>query len=408
MIETRDSRKSSPGERSIRQKTIDLLLKAAAFFVILEPIWMLLPFAGFLYGSVMHIQLLSRIPHTVWLVHFVLPTHTLFPLGIILITVGVSIFLVGAAQIYSAKIFKKGLVTNGIYRKFRHPQYLSLTLFGVGILLTWGRFITYIAFFIMMWLYYVLSKSEERKCLALFGKQYEAYRRNTWFLFPGEGRLISLLPKAVYSGLPAWVNVMISFVLVIGLSIGSGLLIQKIKRQLRPHPPAIEGAFELSKDGLQSIKLVMVKGPALQAVPFEKNHQQFMDRAFEMLTASDKIKQALQQLGLTKGHTVTAFLSPGCSWHSGAHQDYRTATVDAYMVVTALPLDSGGQNLFQKAHTIPIVKLIKAESLSYGRLENGKDPAQGRVTVSGPPMGVVDGAFQDRIQQRIDFFTSGL
>jgi hypothetical protein len=64
---------------------------------------LLLPFAGFLYGSVMHIQLLSHNPSTAWLVHFVLPPHTLLPLGLILIAVGFSIFLVGAFRIYSAK-----------------------------------------------------------------------------------------------------------------------------------------------------------------------------------------------------------------------------------------------------------------------------------------------------------------
>jgi hypothetical protein len=39
----------------------------------------------------MHIQLLSRNPYTAWLVYFVLPTHTLYPLGFILIAVGFSI-----------------------------------------------------------------------------------------------------------------------------------------------------------------------------------------------------------------------------------------------------------------------------------------------------------------------------
>lgn len=408
MQETHNGMPSETNERSIRQKAIDLLLNVAAFFVILEPIWMLLPFAGFLYGSVMHIQLLSNSPYTAWLVHFVLPTHTLFPLGIILIVVGFSVFLVGAAQIYSAKIIKKGLVTTGIYRKFRHPQYLSLTLFGIGILLTWGRFITYIAFFIMMWLYYFLSKSEERKCRALFGKQYEVYRRNTWFLFPGERRLIALFPKSINTSLPAWANVTLSFVLVVGLSIGSGFLIQTFKRQLRPHPPAIEGALELSEGDSQTVKLVMVKGPVMQAAPFEKAQHHFMDKAFEMLIASDKIKKALQQIGLSEGHTVTAFLNPGNNWHSGAHHDDRTATINAYMVVTEPSLDLNRKTIFQKNHTIPMLKVIRAESLSYGRLENGQDPAEGHVTVWGPPLGMFDAAFQKKTQARVNFFSSGL
>lgn len=408
MMETHDNSKSPPDDRSRSQKAIGWLLKVATFFVILEPIWMLLPFAGFLYGSVMHIQLLSRDPSTAWLVHFVLPTHTLFPAGLILMAVGFSIFLVGAVQIYAAKIHKRGLVTGGIYRKFRHPQYLSLTLFGVGILLTWGRFITYIAFFIMMWLYYFLSKSEERKCRSLFGKQYEAYRRNTWFLFPGERRLIDLLPKSIHSFLPTWAKVSISFVLVIGLSIGSGLLIQHIKRELRPHPPAIQGELALSEDGRRTIKLVMVKGPALQAAPFEKTRRPFMDKAFQMLKTSKKIRQAMLQIGLDHRHTVLVFVNPGPNWHSGTHHDYRAAAINAYMVVTAPALDPTHENLFQKNHAIPILKVIQARSLSYARLEKGRDPAEGLVTISGPPMGRFDAAFQKKIQARVNFFSSGL
>src|SRR3989339_1061373 len=94
--------------RSKLSRLADILLKIAAFFVILEPIWMLLPFAGFLYGSVMHIQMLSSNPKLSWLVYFVLPPHKLFPLGIILVAVGFLIFLIGASQIYYSKLFKKG------------------------------------------------------------------------------------------------------------------------------------------------------------------------------------------------------------------------------------------------------------------------------------------------------------
>ena len=180
-----ENRAKNIGEKDISAKVLDTLLKAGALFIILEPVWMLLPFAGFLYGSVMHIEMMSKNPYTSWLVHFILPTHTLFPLGLILIFAGFSIFVIAAFQIYSAKFLKKGLVKTGIYRKFRHPQYLALTLFGIGILLTWGRFITFIAFFIMMWLYYFLSKSEEKKCSELFGEEFDDYRSKTYFLFPG-------------------------------------------------------------------------------------------------------------------------------------------------------------------------------------------------------------------------------
>ena len=69
-------------------RILDWVLKIGAFFLVLEPIWMLLPFAGFLYGSVLHIETLSSNPRTAWLVHFVFPTLTLFPFSLILSLLG--------------------------------------------------------------------------------------------------------------------------------------------------------------------------------------------------------------------------------------------------------------------------------------------------------------------------------
>ena len=162
-------------EKSTAARVAETGLKIITFLVVLEPIWMVLPFAGFLYGSVLPIELLNRSMATSWLVHFVFPAHTFFPLGLILIAVGLLIFLVGMIQIYSAKLFKKGLVTSGIYKKFRHPQYTGLAVLCIGFLLTWGRFVAYILFFVMMFLYYFLAKREEHNCLKEFGKEYEDY-----------------------------------------------------------------------------------------------------------------------------------------------------------------------------------------------------------------------------------------
>ena len=175
--------------RTLAKRAGETALKLLGAFVILEPVWMLLPFAGFLYGSVLRIQTLNRNPGTAWLTHFVFPVLTLGLWGPALVVAGFAMFLAGAAQIYCAKFRRSGLVTKGLYRFVRHPQYVSLTLFGVGILLAWGRAITFIAFFVMMFVYYYLARSEERRCLAVFGVEYERYRERTSFVLPGDGLL---------------------------------------------------------------------------------------------------------------------------------------------------------------------------------------------------------------------------
>ncbi|MCX7044762.1 MAG: hypothetical protein NTX50_04640, partial [Candidatus Sumerlaeota bacterium] len=72
-------------KRSALQRTGEAILSLLGFFVILEPIWMLLPFAGFLYGSVLRIESLGRNPATAWLTHFVFPVPTGGWLGPILV-----------------------------------------------------------------------------------------------------------------------------------------------------------------------------------------------------------------------------------------------------------------------------------------------------------------------------------
>jgi len=205
-------------------------------FVILEPIWMLLPFAGFLYGSVLHIQTLNQNPRTSWLTSFVFPVLTLGWTGPILVVLGFALFLVGAGQIYWAKFRRSGLVTRGLYRFVRHPQYISLTLFGLGILLTWGRAITFIAFFIMMFLYYYLTKSEERTCIRLFGDAYERYRERTSFIMPGDRLLRPLRAKLPGANLPGPLRVALVFGLTLVICFASMWLIQTVKGNVRTVP----------------------------------------------------------------------------------------------------------------------------------------------------------------------------
>jgi hypothetical protein len=68
----RTTRASGEG-RGVWRRAAQAGLKVLGLFVILEPVWMLLPFAGFLYGSVLQIETLGRHPSTAWLTHFVFP-----------------------------------------------------------------------------------------------------------------------------------------------------------------------------------------------------------------------------------------------------------------------------------------------------------------------------------------------
>ena len=381
-----------------RPKLLDNLLKVGAFFIILEPIWMLLPFAGFLYGSVMHIEALSKNPYTARLVYFVFPVHTLFPLGLLLILSGFLVFLVGAFQIYFGKISITGLIKTGIYKKFRHPQYLALTIFGIGIILTWGRFITYIAFFIMLWLYYFLARREEEICRELFGSEYDEYKAGTCFLIPGEGLLADAARKLYPANLSAGARVITSFLLIAGLATSSGLLIIKAKISSRNTLPVITGSYHLTGHVPDKLPLLMVKGPALQAAPAERVRDEFMKNSFEMLHSSPRITEALKQLNLAEDHKLLVFLIPGSNWYS-SHGDSREARIETFIFCLKTPVMYNGENFREFRKDWQITHLIRAEEMSFGRIEKGRDPVEGKITTE---------KFKERMEERIDFFLSGL
>ena len=283
--------------RQFVKKIAGFLLKFSVLFILVEVIWMLLPFAGFLYGSVLHMKYLNRNPATAWLTHFVFPVHTMFPLGIILMSIGFILFLFGAAQIYTAKFRKTGLVTSGLYRKIRHPQYIALVLFGVGTLLTWGRFVTFVAFFIMMFLYYRLAHSEEKNCENLFGKVYEEYKTRTFFLFPGEAWIAAVWKRFPGQRWPRWISAPLHFALIVGLALVLGFFIQSIKVRHQKVPfitAEIESLPQRAKKHSipylesEGSRLILVQGPLGQA-----QKESYAASILEMIANSSTLQKKL-------------------------------------------------------------------------------------------------------------------
>jgi protein-S-isoprenylcysteine O-methyltransferase Ste14 len=94
------------------------------------------------------------------------------------------------------KIHKsQGLVTDGIYRYIRHPQYTGLFLIMLGWLLHWPTLLTLIIFPILIFVYYRLALSEEAALEKNFGEMFEIYRRQIPRFFP---RITKIKKKRKY------------------------------------------------------------------------------------------------------------------------------------------------------------------------------------------------------------------
>ncbi|KGD66090.1 Isoprenylcysteine carboxyl methyltransferase [Alcanivorax nanhaiticus] len=121
-------------------------------------------------------------------------------LGYALVLLGIGIFFQGWRQVHRARQ-QNTLVTDGLYRFVRHPQYtgLFIALFGEGVV-HWPTLFSVGLFPVIVFAYYMLARKEERQVLAEFGETYRAYqqrvpmfipRREQWRAFVGSSSLNS-------------------------------------------------------------------------------------------------------------------------------------------------------------------------------------------------------------------------
>jgi protein-S-isoprenylcysteine O-methyltransferase Ste14 len=171
----------------------------------LEIIIMISPFAAYFYGVYGPLlNFLYEYKITAWLAGFFLPhavisrstlLNFLNGFGRTLFSLGLILFLIGALQIYTAKLRRKRMVTSVLYRWIRHPQYLFLAIAGLGLLLFWPRFIILVLYVSMLFVYYLLARYEEQRMLAEHGDSYRDYMQRTVMFLPGEpgGKIFTAL-----------------------------------------------------------------------------------------------------------------------------------------------------------------------------------------------------------------------
>lgn len=207
-MSTNDKIQARESDTTTKQGARHWLSRAVAIvygLVMVEVVIMVSPFAFYFYAAYgPTLKWLNHSAATAWLTGFLLP-HAVFTtspfleflrwgLGRYFFGLGLLAFFVLAGQIYGAKLFGRRLVSSGIYRYIRHPQYLSLGLSAFGLFTMWPRMIIFLLFVGMLFAYYFLARVEERRMLAI-DPSYADYMRGTGMLLPGNpgGRLYRLL-----------------------------------------------------------------------------------------------------------------------------------------------------------------------------------------------------------------------
>lgn len=76
------------------------------------------------------------------------------------------------------------VATTGPYARIRHPQYVGFVAIMFGFLLQWPTLVTLAMFPILVIMYALLAKREERDSLAQFGDAYRRYMQSTPAFIP--------------------------------------------------------------------------------------------------------------------------------------------------------------------------------------------------------------------------------
>ena len=94
---------------------------------------------------------------------------------------GLVIIAHGWSRIHGAQ---SALVTGGLYARIRHPQYSSLFLITIGLLIQWPTIITALTWPILIGMYVRLARREEAEMERLFGDAYRAYAARVPMFIP--------------------------------------------------------------------------------------------------------------------------------------------------------------------------------------------------------------------------------
>jgi protein-S-isoprenylcysteine O-methyltransferase Ste14 len=107
--------------------------------------------------------------------------------GYAFVFAGLSLIIKGWRAIYEVRK-EENLVTDGIYRYMRHPQYTGIYLVIFGQLIHWPTIPTLVLFPVIVWAYYHLARKEEKVLTDKFGEGYKAYMKGAPMFFPKAGR----------------------------------------------------------------------------------------------------------------------------------------------------------------------------------------------------------------------------
>jgi protein-S-isoprenylcysteine O-methyltransferase Ste14 len=98
-----------------------------------------------------------------------------------LMAIGFYLLAMGWKEVYRDR---EALVTDGLYTKIRHPQYMGLILIIVGFLVMWPTLLTLLLAPLLLARYILLAKEEDRELEEKFGEDFVRYKEKVPAFIP--------------------------------------------------------------------------------------------------------------------------------------------------------------------------------------------------------------------------------
>lgn len=102
-------------------------------------------------------------------------------IGIILFFIGGLLVILGWSKIFNNK---DNLVTDGVYKHVRHPQYLGILLATLSLIIYRFSPVSVMLWPVLVIIYYRLARKEEKEIEGKFGEKYREYKRNVSMFIP--------------------------------------------------------------------------------------------------------------------------------------------------------------------------------------------------------------------------------
>lgn len=106
----------------------------------------------------------------------------------LLIILAIWLISEGWDRVYRAE---GGLVTDGVYRHMRHPQYTGIFIMTLAFMIQWPTLTTIILWPFVIVMYVRLARREEREVMHHYPVEYREYKEKTPMFFPRFKKTVS-------------------------------------------------------------------------------------------------------------------------------------------------------------------------------------------------------------------------